>query len=194
MRAFSTLVWPDWRKSFATMRFAPARRLTWRRNNSREAINVQSDIYSLGLVLYELFTGKRAFEAASLGELMKLRRSDTTPTTPTSIVKDLDPVIERVIDRCIEKDPAKRPSSALQVAAALPGGDPIAPRWPPAKRRRRRWSRPRRRKAPKPWVAVSLLAWVIAAVALVVVPSGANCVVSPYAASIFTRRARAPKR
>jgi serine/threonine-protein kinase len=43
---------------------------------------IQSDIYSLGLVLYELFTGKRAFEAASLHELIKLRRSDATPTLP----------------------------------------------------------------------------------------------------------------
>lgn len=87
---------------------------------------VKSDIFSLGLVLYELFTGKRAFEASTLNELIKLRRSDTTPTTPTSIVKDLDPLIEKVIDRCIQKDPAQRPASALQVAAALPGGDPIA--------------------------------------------------------------------
>jgi len=91
-----------------------------------ETVTVRSDIYSLGLVLYELFTGKRAFDAPSLGELIKLRRSDTTPTTPTAYVKDLDPVIETVIDRCIQKDPAQRPSSALRVAAALPGGDPIA--------------------------------------------------------------------
>jgi serine/threonine-protein kinase len=87
---------------------------------------VQSDIYSLGLVLYELFTGKRAFEAASLNELIKLRRSDVTPTTPTSLVKDLDPSIEKVIDRCLQKSPSDRPASALQVAAALPGGDPLA--------------------------------------------------------------------
>jgi hypothetical protein len=87
---------------------------------------VKTDIYSLGLVLYELFTGKKAFEAATFGELIKLRRSDPSPTTPTSIVKDLDPLIEKVIDRCIQKDPEQRPSSALQVAAALPGGDPIA--------------------------------------------------------------------
>lgn len=87
---------------------------------------IRSDIYSLGLLLYELFTGRRAFDAPTLGELIKLRRSDSTPTTPTSIVKDLDPVIESVIDRCIQKDPARRPASALQVSAALPGGDPIA--------------------------------------------------------------------
>ena len=91
-----------------------------------KTLTPRSDIYSLGLVLYELFTGKRAFDAPSLGELIKLRRSDNTPATPTSLVRDLDPVIESVIDRCIQKDPAKRPASALRVAAALPGGDPIA--------------------------------------------------------------------
>jgi serine/threonine-protein kinase len=87
---------------------------------------VRSDIYSLGLLLYELFTSKKAFEAATLGELIKLRRSNTTPTNPTSIVKDLDPLVEKVIERCIQREPVKRPSSALEVAAALPGGDPIA--------------------------------------------------------------------
>jgi serine/threonine-protein kinase len=55
-----------------------------------------------------------------------MRRSNTTPTTPSSLVKDLDPLVEKVIDRCIQTDPAHRPSSAMQVAAALPGGDPIA--------------------------------------------------------------------
>lgn len=89
-------------------------------------LTIKSDIYSLGLVLYELFTGKQAFVAATVGELINLRRSNTSPTTPTSIVKGFDPVIEKVIDRCIQKDPSQRPSSALQVAAALPGGDPIA--------------------------------------------------------------------
>ncbi len=91
-----------------------------------QELSVKSDIYSLGLVLYELFTGKKAFDAASLPELLQLRRSDTTPTSLSHIVPDLAPLIERVIFRCLEKDPAKRPASALQVAAALPGGDPLA--------------------------------------------------------------------
>ncbi len=88
--------------------------------------SVKTDIYSLGLVLYELFTGKKAFDAATMGELLKLRRTNTAPTTPTDIVKDLDPLVEKVIDRCLQTDPSQRPASALQVAAALPGGDPIA--------------------------------------------------------------------
>jgi serine/threonine-protein kinase len=89
-------------------------------------LTIRSDIYSLGLVLYEIFTGKKAFEAASLPDLLRLRRSDSTPTSPAQIVPELDQLVERVIFRCLEKDPAKRPASALQVAAALPGGDPLA--------------------------------------------------------------------
>ena len=87
---------------------------------------IKTDIYSLGLVLYELFTSKKAFEARTIGELIEMRRSNTTPTSLTSLVKDIDPLIERVVERCLQTDPALRPSSALQVAAALPGGDPIA--------------------------------------------------------------------
>jgi serine/threonine-protein kinase len=85
-----------------------------------------SDIYSLGLVLYELFTGRRAFDAATLPELLRLRRSGTRPSSPTDILRDLDPLIERAILRCLEEEPGRRPASALQVAAALPGGDPLA--------------------------------------------------------------------
>ncbi len=86
---------------------------------------IKSDIFALGLVLYEIFTGRRAFDAPTLVELNK-QRETSSPTNPTTLVKDLDPLIERVIERCLEKDPAKRPPSALQVAAALPGGDPLA--------------------------------------------------------------------
>ena len=93
---------------------------------SGEEVSFKSDIYALGLVLYEVFTGKRAFEAGTLDELLRLRKSNTTPTTPSSLVKDIDPLAERVILRCLETDPKQRPGSALQVAAALPGGDPLA--------------------------------------------------------------------
>jgi serine/threonine-protein kinase len=87
-------------------------------------VTVRSDIYALGLVLYELFTGKRVFEAKSIQELMRLHEK-SAPPTPSSHVKDIDPLVERVILRCLEKDPKARPASAIQVAAALPGGDPL---------------------------------------------------------------------
>ena len=85
----------------------------------------QSDIYSLGLVLYEVYTGKKAFEAASFGEWRR-KHAEDQPTHPSLLTTDMDPAAERVILRCLEKDPAKRPASATQVAMALPGGDPLA--------------------------------------------------------------------
>jgi len=87
-------------------------------------VTVRSDVYALGLVLYELFTGKRAFDGRTLAELSRQR--EELPEEPSSVVGDLDPATERAILRCLEKDPADRPQSAMAVAAALPGGDPLA--------------------------------------------------------------------
>jgi hypothetical protein len=87
--------------------------------------SVRSDIYALGLVLYELYTGRRAFAATTLAEL-RAQKEAATPTAPSEITRDMDPIVERVIRRCLEKDPRQRPSSVVQVAAALPGGDPLA--------------------------------------------------------------------
>ena len=92
---------------------------------SGAAPSVQSDLYALGLVLYELFTGKKAFDASSLAELHR-RQTETNPTPPSSLVRNFDPAVERAILRCLDHDPAQRPRSAQNVAAALPGGDPLA--------------------------------------------------------------------
>src|SRR5262249_10981060 len=81
--------------------------------------------YALGLVLYEIFTGRRAFAGESLHEVERLQR-ESMPTHPSTILEDLDPVIERAILRCLDKDPSLRPASAIAVAASLPGGDPLA--------------------------------------------------------------------
>jgi eukaryotic-like serine/threonine-protein kinase len=88
------------------------------------APSVQSDLYALGLVLYELFTGKKAFDAASLADLYR-KQTESNPTPPSSLIKNFDPAVERAILRCLDHDPAQRPRSAMGVAAALPGGDPI---------------------------------------------------------------------
>ncbi len=89
----------------------------------REA-TTKSDIYALGLVLYEIFTGRRAYTATTIAELLSQQSGPVT--SPGDLVKGLDPAIERAILRCVERDPARRPASALMVSAALPGGDPLA--------------------------------------------------------------------
>jgi serine/threonine-protein kinase len=88
-------------------------------------VTEKSDIYSLGIILHEIYTGKPVWEAASMAELLEKRNSGTAPT-PSSHVSELDPLVDRVIERCLEPDPEKRPASALNVIASLPGGDPLA--------------------------------------------------------------------
>ena len=88
-------------------------------------VSARSDLYSLGLVLYEIFTGQRALDGANLAELIR-NREQSGITPPTAIVKTLDPKIEAAILRCLRPQIDERPPSALAVAAALPGGDPLA--------------------------------------------------------------------
>jgi hypothetical protein len=87
--------------------------------------STRSDVYSLGLVMYEVLTGKRPYDSGTVDELRD-RQASAPPSSPSLLVTDCDPVVERVVMRCLEYDPERRPASALDVAAALPGGNPLA--------------------------------------------------------------------
>ena len=80
-------------------------------------VSVRSDIYALGLVMYELFTGSRLFEAKTLEQL-----TTDQAALPTRVPPDLAPVSPRlreVVLQCLDRDPDKRPASAEAVAGML---------------------------------------------------------------------------
>lgn len=83
----------------------------------------RSDIWGLGVVLYELFTGRPPFEASSAADLRAAQ--EMGPKPPSRYARDIDPAVEKQILRCIERDPASRPASVAEVTAAIPGFDPL---------------------------------------------------------------------
>jgi hypothetical protein len=89
-----------------------------------EALTPKSDVYALGLVIYEVFTGRRLFNGSSLDEIRTQRTAQKT-TSVSSVARDIDPIVGRIVDRCLQDDPGSRPS-AHGVFASLPGGDPLA--------------------------------------------------------------------
>ena len=80
--------------------------------------STRSDFYALGLVMYEMITG-----ICPSADRQTSRARHAAPDPPSKILPDVDPAIERVILRCLQTDLQERPQSALEIAAALPGGD-----------------------------------------------------------------------
>ncbi len=91
---------------------------------ARGETSIQTDLYSLGLVLFEMFTGQSLYKAASITERLQADRHPREILAAT--VPDLPSAVERAILQCLEKNPQQRPKSARALAAALPGGDPLA--------------------------------------------------------------------
>jgi serine/threonine-protein kinase len=92
--------------------------------------SAQSDLYALGLVLYEALTGRRRFSPRSLDDLRQ-RHAEEPPLTEHRALPGASPALRRLIVACLQRDPAARPSSA---AAALQLVGP-APAYSPAARR-----------------------------------------------------------
>lgn len=85
----------------------------------------QSDLYALGILLFELFTGQKPFKPKDIADGMRMHLEEEPPP-PSSLVKDLDPAVSQAILRCLEKSPLHRHPSVRALAAELPGGDALA--------------------------------------------------------------------
>jgi tetratricopeptide (TPR) repeat protein len=69
----------------------------------------QSDLYALGLVLYELIVGRHPLETRKSGR----------PQPPSALISDVNPALERVVLQALSEDPRQRPASAAAMAASL---------------------------------------------------------------------------
>ena len=133
------------------------------------AVDARSDLYSIGIVLYELLTGQVPFDADS-PVTVALKQVSEIPVPPAELVPGIPPAIDAVVMRALEKDPDRRYQSADEFIAALDDAraapQVIPPPPPPLlveeERDRSRW-----------WL------WVLIALALIAIAVGLYLTLRP---------------
>lgn len=93
-----------------------------------KAVDLRTDLYALGLILYECLTGRRAFAGATPVEVA-LKQIKERPVPPRQLLSATPPHLEAIVMRCLEKEPPRRFASAAELQRAL-----VPPGLPPQQR------------------------------------------------------------
>ncbi|MBS2015726.1 MAG: protein kinase [Deltaproteobacteria bacterium] len=81
-------------------------------------LDARADVYACGICLYELVTGRPPFLGDNAAEIL-IKQLEEPPRAPSQLVRGLDSLLEEIILRAIQKDPAKRQQSARELRAEL---------------------------------------------------------------------------